>query len=268
MGYLEELFSLEGKVALVTGAASGLGQRFAVSLAKAGADVVISDVDSKGLDTTFAMIKETKKRALKVIGDVSNRNEVKNMVDSTISNLGRLDVAINNAGVVTRPISFHEMSLEDWDRVISINLTGVFLCMQREIEVMIRQGSGSIINISSVLGLVGLEPELKPRVNYIASKHGVNGLTRQAAIEYARYGIRVNAVAPSWFQGTSLSKARLSIQSERERELRDRLVMETTPLRRMGDMKELEGIIIFLASDASSYVTGQIFVVDGGWTAK
>jgi gluconate 5-dehydrogenase len=160
------------------------------------------------------------------------------------------------------------MPPDEWNKVISVNLTGVFLCMQKEIELMLKQGTGgSIINLSSVLGLVGLDPGLMPRVNYIASKHGVIGLTRQGAVEYGEHGIRVNAIAPSWHTGTSLSKERAKIQTKEERDLRDQKIEALTPMKRRGRVEELQGLLLFLASDASSYATGQVFASDGGWTA-
>jgi NAD(P)-dependent dehydrogenase (short-subunit alcohol dehydrogenase family) len=189
-------------------------------------------------------------------------------VDETVSTLGQLNIAVNNAGIITKPVRFHEMPFEDWNKVISVNLTGVFLCMQKEIELMLKQGNGgSIINLSSVLGLVGLDPDLMPRVNYIASKHGVIGLTKQGAIEYAEQGIRVNAIAPSWFSGTSLSRDRNKVQTMEERELRDKKIAALTPMKRRGRVDELQGLLLFLASEASTYTTGQVFVSDGGWTA-
>jgi len=190
------------------------------------------------------------------------------MVDESVSNLGQLNIAVNNAGIITKPARFHEMPPEDWNKVISVNLTGVFLCMQKEIELMLKQGNGgSIINLSSVLGLVGLDPHLMPRVNYIASKHGVAGLTKQGAVEYAEYGIRVNAIAPSWFSGTSLSRDRNKVQTREEQDLREKSIIALTPMKRRGRTDELQGLLLFLASDASTYTTGQVFVSDGGWTA-
>lgn len=262
------LFDLDGKVALVTGAALGLGRSFAQTLAEAGADVVIVDIDRDHLDETEGMLKVTGRKVLKIVADVSNPQDVARMVEESVSNLGQLNIAVNNAGIITRPARFHEMPPEDWNRVISVNLTGVFLCMQKEIEVMLKQGNGgSIINLSSVLGLVGLDPDLMPRVNYIASKHGVLGLTKQGAVEYAEYGIRVNAIAPSWFSGTSLSRDRNKVQTREEQDLREKRIAALTPMKRRGQIDELQGLLLFLASDASTYTTGQVFVSDGGWTA-
>jgi NAD(P)-dependent dehydrogenase (short-subunit alcohol dehydrogenase family) len=264
----KKLFNLEGKVALVTGAALGLGRSFAQTLAEAGADVVIVDIDKDHLDETEGILKTTGKKVLKVVADVSNPRDVARMVDESVSNLGQLNIAVNNAGIITKPARFHEMPPEDWNKVISVNLTGVFLCMQKEIELMLKQGNGgSIINLSSVLGLVGLDSHLMPRVNYIASKHGVAGLTKQGAVEYAEYGIRVNAIAPSWFSGTSLSRDRNKVQTREEQDLREKRIIALTPMKRRGRIDELQGLLLFLASDASTYTTGQVFVSDGGWTA-
>jgi NAD(P)-dependent dehydrogenase (short-subunit alcohol dehydrogenase family) len=264
----EDLFNLEGKVALVTGAALGLGRSFAQTLGEAGAGVVIVDIDKDHLGETEKILKATGRKVLKIVADVSSPGDVARMVDESVSNLGRLDIAVNNAGIITKPARFHEMRAEDWNKVISVNLTGVFLCMQKEIEVMLMQGNGgSIINISSVLGMVGLDPHLSPRVNYIASKHGVAGLTKQGAVEYAEYGIRVNAIAPSWFAGTSLSRDRDKVQTKEEKDLREERILALTPMKRRGRIDELQGLLLFLASDASSYTTGQVFASDGGWTA-
>jgi NAD(P)-dependent dehydrogenase (short-subunit alcohol dehydrogenase family) len=263
-----KLFNLEGKVALVTGAALGLGRSFAKTLAEGGADVVIVDIDKDHLDETEGVLKGAERRVLKIVADVSDPRDVARMLDESVFNLGRLNIAVNNAGIITKPARFHEMPLEDWNKVVSVNLTGVFLCMQKEIEFMLKQGKGgSIINLSSVLGLVGLDPHLMPRVNYIASKHAVLGLTKQGAVEYAEYGIRVNAIAPSWFSGTSLSRDRNKVQTREEQELREERIKAMTPMKRRGQIDELQGLLLYLASDASTYTTGQVFVSDGGWTA-
>jgi NAD(P)-dependent dehydrogenase (short-subunit alcohol dehydrogenase family) len=268
MSSRKDLINLKGKTALITGASSGLGRSFAQTLAEAGADVVIAARNLERLSETEAMIEKVGGKTLKIVADMSVPADVTRMIDETVSKFGQLNIAVNNAGLVTKPVRFHEMSLEDWNQVISVNLTGVFLCMQREIEVMLKQGNGgSIINISSILGLVGLDPDLKPRVNYIASKHGLTGLTRQGAVEYAEYGIRVNAIAPSYFSGTSLSKDRTKVQTKEEQDLREKGILANTPMKRRGRTEELQGLLLFLASDASTYATGQVFVCDGGWTA-
>ncbi|MBN2031663.1 MAG: SDR family oxidoreductase [Deltaproteobacteria bacterium] len=264
----KNIFNLEGKVALVTGAALGLGRSFAQTLAQEGADVAIVDINKDNLDETERILKATGRKVLKIVADVSNPTDVARMVDESVSNLGPLNIAVNNAGIITKPARLHEMPLEDWNKVISVNLTGVFLCMQKEIELMLNKGKGgSIINLSSVLGLVGLDPDLMPRVSYIASKHGVLGLTKQGAVEYAEHGIRVNAIAPSWFSGTSLSRDRTKAQTMEEQHLREQKVIALTPMKRRGQIDELQGLLLFLASDASSYTTGQVIVSDGGWTA-
>lgn len=264
----KNLFNLEGKVVLVTGAALGLGRSFAQTLAEVGADIAIVDIDKDHLDETEEILKITGRKVLKIVADVSNPTDAARMTNETVSNFGQLNIAVNNAGIITKPARFHAMPHEDWNKVISVNLTGVFLCMQKEIEVMLEQGNGgSIINLSSVLGLVGLDPDLMPRVNYIASKHGVIGLTKQGAVEYAEYGIRVNAIAPSWFSGTSLSKERSKIQTREEQDLREKRILALNPMKRRGRIDELQGLLLFLASDASTYTTGQVFVLDGGWTA-
>ena len=262
------MFNLEGKTALVTGASSGLGRSFAKTLAEAGANVVIAARNLERLTETESIVMKTGRKVVKIVADMTKVKDIARMIDQTVSTFGELHIAVNNAGILTQPVRFHEMTYEDWNQVISVNLTGVFLCMQKEIEVVLKQGKGgSIINISSILGLVGLDPDMNPRVNYIASKHGVNGLTKQGAVEYAEYGIRVNAIAPSWHSGTSLAKARSDIQTMQEQEQRERRLLGRTPMKRRGRIEELQGLLLFLASDASTYTTGQVFVSDGGWTA-
>ena len=264
----KSLFNLEGKTALVTGASYGMGRSFAQTLAEAGANVVITARNKKLLEETEAELKKTGRKVLSIAADVSKPDDVARMLDHTVSKFETLDIAVNNAGIVTQPARFHEMPLDDWQKVISVNLSGLFLCMQKEIEQMLKQGTGgSIINNSSVLGLVGLDPDMKPRVNYIASKHGVNGLTKQGAVEYAQYGIRVNAIAPAWHSGTALSSVRSNGQTAQEQDQREENLLARTPMGRRGRVEELQGLVLFLASDASTYVTGQVIASDGGWTA-
>ncbi len=263
----KELFNLEGKAALVTGAALGLGRSFARTLAEAGADVAIADINQERLPETEEIIEEVGGKALKIVADVSNPANVARMVEETVSTLGRLDIAVNNAGIVHKPYRFHETPLEEWTRLMAVNMTGVFTCMQRELEWMIGQKGGVIINIASILGLRGLAPEFTPRVSYVAAKHAVIGLTKQAALEYAGDGIRVNAIAPGWFEGTHIARERLAGVDEEFYRERTQKILDATPMRRRGRVDELIGLLLYLSSDASSFVTGQTFVVDGGWTA-
>jgi gluconate 5-dehydrogenase len=187
------------------------------------------------------------------------------MRDRIYSEFGKLDIAVNNAGIIHKPYRFHEIPLEEWNRLIAIDLTGVFICMQKELQLMVEQKSGVIINISSVTGLVGVDPELTPRASYVAAKHAVIGLTKQAALEYAADGIRVNAIAPAWFEGTDIARERLAGKDEKVFKHRLERIINLTPMKRRGRVEELIGMLLYLASEASSFVTGQTFVIDGGW---
>ena len=258
-------FDLQGKVALVTGTARGFGRFFSWVLAEAGAEVVCADKDPQ--EETVKLIKQLGRKSLPLVVDVSKPEDIEYMADQIANEFGRLDIAVNNAGIIHKPYRFHEIPLEEWDRLISIDLTGVFLCMQKELQLMVKQKSGVIINISSILGLAGLVPELMPRASYIAAKHAVIGLTKQAALEYAQDGIRTNAIAPGWFGGTDLARERLAGKAAEDFLQREHKIIEFTPMRRRGNVEELKGLLLYLASDASSFVTGQTFVIDGGWTA-
>ncbi len=262
------IFNLEGKVALVTGAGQGFGRAFSLALAEAGAHVVCAEKVKAALDETTELVKKFGHRVLPLVVDVSSTDDVERMKNDIFSEFGRLDIAINNAGIVHKPYRLHETPIEEWNRLISINFTGVFICMQKEIQLMISQKSGVIINISSILGLVGLKPELMPRVSYIAAKHGMAGLTKQAAVEYASDGIRVNAIAPGYFEGTEIAKERLAGQDAEIANERTKTIIETTPMKRRGQVQECIDLLLYLSSDGSSYVTGQTIAVDGGWTAQ
>lgn len=264
---MEGLFNVKAKVAIVTGAATGLGRLFAKTLAAAGAKVVCADVDVDLLNKTVSGIRSSGHEALALKADVALPEDVDSMVHAAISEYGKLDIAVNNAGIVTSPCRFHEIDYQDWNRLLAVDLTGVFLCMQKELKVLMGGAGGVIVNIASVAGIRGVSPEHKPRANYVAAKHGVVGLTKQAALEYAGHNIRVNAIAPGWFGGTNLSRERTQGKAESDTtpaKKRNSFV----PLGRKGTLDELKGLILYLASDASSYVTGQVFVVDGGITAR
>ena len=264
-GY-DGLFSVEGRIALVTGAGRGFGRFFSQVLAKAGADIVCVDKDGEPLEKTVSLVEQCGSRALPLIVDVARPEDVERMAAQTLSEFGKLDIAVNNAGIVHKPYRFHEIPIEEWNRIISVDLTGLFICMQKELGLMVERKSGVIINIASILGLVGLGSELMPRASYVAAKHGVIGLTKQAALEYAGDCIRVNAMAPGWFTGTDLARERLAGKSAKSFKERDQKIIEQTPLERRGNVEELKGLLLYLASNASSFVTGETFAVDGGWT--
>lgn len=260
-------YGLGGKVALVTGAGRGFGRAFSLALAEAGAHVVCAEKVKKTLEETAELVGHSGQRVLPLVVDVARPEDVERMADRISSEFGKLDIAVNNAGIVHKPYRFHEIPLEEWNRLIAINMTGVFICMQREIELMIKRKSGTIINISSIGGLRGFRPELMPRGSYIAAKHAVIGLTKQAALEYASEGIRVNAIAPGWFEGTDIAQECLAGVNEEVFKERTQKIINATPMRRPGRVHELIGLLLYLSSEASSFVTGQTFPVDGGWTA-
>lgn len=264
---MDGLFNVEGNVAIITGAATGLGRFFAETLAVAGAKVVCADVDLDSLNKTVFDIRSSGHEALAIKADVSSQKDVENMVHFAVSEFGKLDISVNNAGIITSPFRFHEIKSEDWNRLMAIDLTGVFFCMQEELKVMVAGHRGVIINIASVAGIRGVSPEHKPRANYVAAKHGVVGLTKQAALEYASDHIRVNAIAPGWFGGTALSRERTRENTSPDMALENHR-NSFVPMGRKGMLQELSGLLLFLASDASSYITGQVLSIDGGVTAR
>jgi NAD(P)-dependent dehydrogenase (short-subunit alcohol dehydrogenase family) len=258
------LFDLTGKVSLVTGAGSGLGRMFCEAMAEHGSDVVCSDINKAWAEETAGMIAKYGVKTIVVKTDVSKQDEVKALFQKVDQEFGKLNVLINNAGIATKGVRLHEMLLEDWNKVIGVNLTGTFLCMQEGIKVMLRQKSGSIINLSSVLGLIGADPEILAINHYVASKHGIIGLTKAAAAQYGPYNIRVNAIAPGFYAGTKLGD--VEGRTSEEAKAWAEKVIPLTPMRRMAEPKELKGLAVFLASDASSFDTGSTYVTDGGWS--
>lgn len=244
----------ENKVVIVTGAASGIGRATAISFAKEGAAVVVSDVSETGGLETIKLIQEQKGTATFIKCDVSLESEVKNLVAKTIETYGKLDCAFNNAGIEGTPSSTTECTEENWNRTINTDLKGVWLCMKHEIPAMLASGKGSIVNCSSIAGLVGFETIPA----YVASKHGVIGLTETAALEFAKKNIRVNAVCPGVIHTPMLDRF----------DKGDEMAMaDQTPVGRVGQPEEIADSVLWLCSDKSSYVTGQSIAIDGGWVA-
>jgi NAD(P)-dependent dehydrogenase (short-subunit alcohol dehydrogenase family) len=251
---------LVGKVALVTGAASGIGRATGLLFAQEGARLVIADVDEPGSAETVRLISELGGESFAVGCDVSDPKDVEALIAAAVERFGRLDCAFNNAGIGGASALLADYGLEDWDRVLAVNLTGVFLCMQSELRQMVRQGGGAIVNAASVVGVMGY-PQLAA---YTAAKHGVLGLTRTAALEYARHSVRVNAVCPGWTETPM-------VMDEGPRPASDPAIYEAiaglAPMRRLGMPSEIAAAVAWLCSDAASFVTGHPLIVDGGVAA-
>jgi NAD(P)-dependent dehydrogenase (short-subunit alcohol dehydrogenase family) len=251
---------VEGKVALVTGGASGIGRATALTFAREGAKLIIADMNEEGGQQTVHMIAENGGEATFVQGDVSQAIAVEAMISKAVETYGRLDCAHNNAGIGSRPrVLLHELAEESWDRVIDINLKGVWLCMKYEISQMLTQGGGTIVNTASIMGLVG---SWSRSGAYNASKHGVVGLTKTAALEYATAGIRVNCVCPGYIR-TPLLESLLTSQPAMEAQ-----IVARHPIGRMGQPEEIAEAVVWLCSDAASFVTGHTMTVDGGYVAQ
>jgi NAD(P)-dependent dehydrogenase (short-subunit alcohol dehydrogenase family) len=249
------LFSLEGRTAIVTGAASGLGRSIAVGLGQAGAYVVAADLPGSATEETVEEIGPD--RAIAVGVDVTTREEIEAMTDAVVGRTGRLDVLVNSAGIGGRGAA-EGYPTELWDRVLAVNLTGTFNCCQLAGARMLAAGSGSIVNIASIGGLVGWAGSL----GYQASKGGVVQLTRTLAVEWAGRGVRVNAIAPCTFETAVVARQRAA-----EPDLYPAMLARI-PLGRFGEPEEIVGPALFLASDAAAMVTGHILTVDGGYTAQ
>jgi NAD(P)-dependent dehydrogenase (short-subunit alcohol dehydrogenase family) len=247
-----------GKVALVTGGASGLGRVSAMALAREGAHVVVSDVAAGEGEATAQMIRDAGGRSIFIKADVTKSSEVEMMVRETITAFGRLDLALNNAGVDGVRARTADYPEDVWHQVIGLNLTGVFLCLKAELAVMVKQGSGVIINMSSVAGVTGFPGHAA----YSASKHGVIGLTKTAAIDYAKAGIRVNAICPAYTRTPMLTR-----MLEKNPEFEEKLISRV-PLRRLGTAGEIAQAVIYLFSDAAAFITGHSLVMDGGIVAE
>lgn len=250
---------LEGKTALITGGARGIGRATALLFAQEGARVAVADMSAEGAAETVGMINAAGGQAMSIAVDVTNSEQVAAMVAGTVAAFGRLDCAFNNAGIAGYQVGASGQKTAEWseeafDRMIAVNLKGVWLCMRSELEQMEKQGGGSIVNTASIAGLIGL----KTSSAYVASKHGVIGLTKTAALEYAEQHIRVNAVCPGYIE-TDMTK---DTMSRRGAELKAMI-----PYKRLGVANEIAEMVCWFSSDRASYVSGAAYNVDGGYMA-
>jgi NAD(P)-dependent dehydrogenase (short-subunit alcohol dehydrogenase family) len=249
---------LEDRVALVTGAGSGIGRASALAFAAAGARVVVADRNADGAHQTAQRIADTGAEAVTVEADITDPAEVDALVVAALNAYGRLDCAHNNAGVFGELTPTAELSEDLWDRVMAVNLRGAWLCMRAELRHMLNNGGGAIVNTASVGGLVGF-PGLPA---YVASKHGLIGLTKSAALEYVQAGIRVNAICPGLTRTPMANE-----MCQHDPEIEAQLLAQYQPLGRMGAPEEVAAAAVWLCSDAASFVTGHAMAVDGGWLA-
>lgn len=244
------------KVALVTGGASGIGEACVLTLARGGARVAIVDLNQEQGDRTVAAVQQAGGEAIFLRVDVADPQAVEQMVATTVETFGRLDIAVNNAGIGGEPNPTGSYSIEGWHKVIDVNLNGVFYCMRYEIPQMLAQGGGVIVNMASILGSVGFATAPA----YVAAKHGVVGLTKAAALEYGKQGIRVNSVGPA-FINTPLLSGALDEQTQT-------YLSGLHAVGRMGESQEVAELVAFLCSDQASFLTGGYYLVDGGYTAQ
>lgn len=249
---MENIFN--GKTAVVTGAGSGIGQAAAILYAKYGAKVIVSDIGEAGAMETVATIEKDGGQAFFIQADVSDAAACEMLVKKAVEQFGSVDIAFNNAGIGGEINPVADMSLEAWHKVINVNLNSVFYCMKYELQQMLKQGSGVIVNMSSILGKVAFANSAA----YVAAKHGVVGLSQNAAVEYAQKGIRVNAVGPAFINTPLLGALDENVK---------KALIQMHPLGRLGESNEVAELVIWLSSDKASFVTGNYYAVDGGYLA-
>ncbi len=248
--------SFAGKVVVVTGGGSGMGRAASLAFGHAGARVMVADIHGGTAEATAGMIRETGGEAQSFAMDVSRSEQVEAMIEATMAVWGRMDCAFNNAGINIEHGPLVECSEEEWERVLGVNLKGVWLCMKAEIPRMLASGGGRIVNNASIVGLAGS----RNTPAYVASKHGIVGLTRAAALEYGQAGIRVNAVCPGAI------KTQMYLDREGDDPANNARIADANPLNRLGSPEDVAGVVLWLCSDAASFVTGHCLVVDGGET--
>lgn len=254
----EKQFNFKNKVVLITGTSTGIGRETALKFALAGAKVMTADVNEDLGEQTSRMINDAGGHSSFYKCDVSQPEQVKSLVNKTIDMCGKLDIACNNAGVEGKQAITSECSVENWDKIIDINLKGAWLCMKYQIPELLKNKGGAIVNVSSIAGLIGF-PGLPA---YVASKHGVVGLTKTAALEYADRNIRVNAVCPGPIMTPMLQRL-----METTAEFKEQIVAGV-PQHKIGEPKDVANTILFLCSDQATYITGQCLAIDGGWVAQ
>jgi NAD(P)-dependent dehydrogenase (short-subunit alcohol dehydrogenase family) len=265
------IFDLTGKVALITGGSRGIGRAMAEAVAAFGANVAIAARDQGKIDETLGILAKYKVKTLGISADMTKEADIKRMVDETVKTFGRIDILFNNAGIGRAQRPIHEEILADFDIIINTNLRGPFLVLKYVLPVMIKQNKGAIINTASTAGLRAEIPEIAP-VAYCAAKAGIIVMTQVAAIEYAKYNIRVNCIAPGMHHSEIGHDYRLNTPPDPQQmaamQERMKRTTEDIPMRRMAEADELAGLAVLLASDASSYITGQTITQDGGRSSK
>lgn len=248
---------LKEKIAIVTGGGSGFGKAMALLYAKEGAKVVVSDIALEAGEQTVKEIEKNNGKAIFVRADVSKAEDCEMLVNKTVQNFGRLDIAFNNAGISGTSAPIGEYPIDDWDKIIKVNLSSVFYGMRYQIPQMLKNGGGVIVNMASILGKVGFEGAC----GYVAAKHGVVGLTKNAALEYGKLGIRVNSVGPGFVE-TQLTSTLTSNKATYD------FLVEKHPMGRLGKVDEVVDLVLWLSSDRSSFCNGGFYAIDGGYLAR
>lgn len=248
---------LKGKIAIVTGGASGIGEAASLLFATHGAKVVVSDIHEDAGIKVVDMINQKNGGAVFIKADVSRPSDCKVLVENTVTKFGRLDIAFNNAGIGGEANPIADLSIDGWDKIIAVNLSSVFYCMKYQLQQMEKQGSGVIVNTSSILGAVGFANS----AGYVAAKHGLLGLTKNGALEYSAKGIRINAIGPGFISTPLLTHAGIEGDARK-------MIERLHPIGRLGEAEEVAELVVWLSSEKASFITGSYYAVDGGYLAQ